>query len=376
MAVKETYKASELDELIKLIEQCLMEGAKPPHAHGPGRSVIEVVTEKLRQNGITYGHAGVRRRIEAAIVKGKVIDWALYRPVQYVKPAPVRKLYPVRVEGPEATGIKGFTGERFTSVAVIPDIHIAPGISNERMHWIGRWVNDIEPDYIVQLGDWLTLDSMSTHAAPGSIAQLQAPTFQADLAAGRESIEIFNDAVGDKGITKRIETLGNHEFRAYRFENLNSCLEGTLIQEIEEMFAAGGFRPVPFGQFAFIEGVGFIHHANNTLGRPYGGKTVAQRIAAESIFSVVHGHCHTKQAADAPKIGPSHSVRAISAGCALPYGHVEEYAQHATTGWWWGVLNLVIHNGIILDEHWTSMISLERRYGRRRHLRRNSQSSV
>lgn len=289
------------------------------------------------------------------------MDWSLYRPHQYAKPPEVAKVTPVHVP---AVNLRP-TGKT-VKVCVIPDIHISPEVPHDRMLWIGRWCNDMAPDYIVQLGDWLTLDSLSTHAKPGTTTKFLQPSFQDDIGAGERSMALFEKGLQQKqGTTDncpRIITYGNHEFRAHRFEDGLPELQGTIVNNVDRVFTAGGFRIVPYGEFLFIEGVGLIHHANNTLGRPYGGKTANQRIATDSNFSTISGHTHQRQSASVPKIGPNLSVRSISAGCALPYGHVEQYAKHSTNGWDYGCLLVTICKGQILDERWFHMLSLEDSY--------------
>lgn len=229
------------------------------------------------------------------------------------------------------------------------------------MLWLGRWCADMAPDYIVQLGDWLTLDSLSTHANPGSITKMIQPPVHDDLVAGEQSLQMFTKGLGGYG-GKRIIVYGNHEYRAHRYEDRFPELQGVIVGRLDGLFEAADFRIVPYGEYVFIEGVGFTHHVNNTLGRPYGGKTAAQRIATDSVFSTVSGHTHQRHSVAVPKIGPNANVRAISAGCALPSGYVEHYAKHATTGWEYGAMWLSICEGVILDEHWFSMELLEERY--------------
>lgn len=234
------------------------------------------------------------------------------------------------------------------------------------MLWMGRWASAMEPDYVVQLGDWLTLDSLSTHAQPGTIERNLLPSFKDDLGAAEESITLFHEGLKAKELAGSglIFIYGNHEHRAHRFENRTPELEGVVADNIDRVFTAGGFRIIPYGEYLFIEGVGFIHHVNNNLGRPYGGKTAPQRIATDSVFSTISGHTHQRHSAAVPKIGPNLAVRAISAGCALPFGHVEQYAKHSTTGWDYGVLFVTICDGQILDEQWFSMLTLEERFGK------------
>ncbi len=54
-------------------------------------------------------------------------------------------------------------------VVIIADAHDCPGISKERFRWIGRYLADNKPDRLLSIGDFLSLDSLSKYATPGSI---------------------------------------------------------------------------------------------------------------------------------------------------------------------------------------------------------------
>lgn len=79
-------------------------------------------------------------------------------------------------------------------------------------------------------------------------------------------------------------------------------------------------------------------------------------------FSIMLSGIPTSSATTArPNLG--HHSTVLNLGCALPWGHVEPYMHHgATTGWWWGIYELLIQGGQITDFNAISMLELERRY--------------
>ena len=52
---------------------------------------------------------------------------------------------------------------KVTKVCVIGDLHDAPGISKERLRWLGKHIRNTKPDQVVQIGDFLSLDSCCWH---------------------------------------------------------------------------------------------------------------------------------------------------------------------------------------------------------------------
>ena len=37
----------------------------------------------------------------------------------------------------------------------------SPNIKQDRFKWIGQYIKQAEPDYIIQIGDWASFDSLS-----------------------------------------------------------------------------------------------------------------------------------------------------------------------------------------------------------------------
>ena len=46
-------------------------------------------------------------------------------------------------------------------IIVIGDAHDSPNIKQDRFKWIGKYIKESEPDYIIQIGDWASFDSLS-----------------------------------------------------------------------------------------------------------------------------------------------------------------------------------------------------------------------
>ena len=52
-----------------------------------------------------------------------------------------------------------------TRVLAIGDAHDGPRIPKDRFRWFGRLAADTQPDVIVQIGDFLSLDSLCRYGA-------------------------------------------------------------------------------------------------------------------------------------------------------------------------------------------------------------------
>lgn len=248
-------------------------------------------------------------------------------------------------------------------VLAIGDAHDSPGLEKDRFHWMGRYAAETRPDYIIQIGDMLTLDSLNSHIPNDTFNGRAKGTFLADIASGKEALDAFNSALPSDYTPKKHCTQGNHERRLYLFEDSAPEVSGMMQAEYETIMADAGWTTTPYGEWFFVGGVGFSHAALNRLGKTYGGINAEQTMANHAIFSLVIGHSHVARHIRAAKIGPLQHLDVVNLGCALPHGHIEEYARHSTTGWWYGCHDLLIQGGHIQEVKQVSMLELERRYG-------------
>ena len=76
-------------------------------------------------------------------------------------------------------------------VIAIGDLHDSPHIKDKsRFRWIGKHIAKTKPAYVVQIGDFLTLDSC-TYFIPDDTftARIEKPTFIKDMQSFDEAME-------------------------------------------------------------------------------------------------------------------------------------------------------------------------------------------
>ena len=343
-----------LEESIKLIEQLLTEGFAPRNQGGNKPAAL---TEAAKRLGIA--HQKMSRRIDAAERQGIFVDWSLYRePVVDVveRQAPKPR---VRVRVQQEGAPEGPTYR----VLAIGDLHDSPHIPNkDRFKWIGKYANEKKFPYIVQIGDWMTCDSCSQYDSRATLTGRTKPSYEQDIESLEVSIGAMVSEFEDYS-PERVVTLGNHENRAYQWEDNNPEVEGMFALRMEQAFARGGFKITQFGDWYFLGGVGFTHVPLGIMGKAYGGEMPENSIANKAMFPIVYGHTHKRVLKRAPKIGPQKHITVLNLGCALPNGVTEHYIkQGQMTGWSWGVYDLLIQGGDIVSDKFISMIELEDRY--------------
>jgi predicted MPP superfamily phosphohydrolase len=246
-------------------------------------------------------------------------------------------------------------------VVVIGDHHDSPIVTDKsRITWIARRIAEVNPDLVIQIGDIADFDSVSTHAAPGTIEYATRPSITADMESLEEALSLYAKELPD-GPPKRL-TAGNHEDRLRRFENNNPEVNGGIYKQFEDLCAKYTWVTSFYGQWLFVNNVGFTHVPFNQMGREYAGKNPENQISNDAIFSVVYGHTHKGGYKSVPKIGPKKSIEVVNVGSSMPYGHVKKYAQRSTTGWSYGIWELSIRQGHVVGYNFTDMENLREKY--------------
>jgi len=353
--------STEHQRRIEAVEQCLREGYRPM---GSGLSGYNKSRQAVSEAGHRLGIKRVTMATWAQNHQGE-IDWSLYRPA-LTKPVDVQahrdmaatetklriRVSHARQVGPAET----------VKVCAIGDIHDHPDIPKDRARWMGKWVNEVRPDLVIQIGDLLTLDSLNGHISDDTWTGRAKPVFEQDMASAAEFFATYEDGRGAFKPEQHC-TLGNHEYRIWRYEDGAPATVGMMQSYLDEVFQTAGWSYSPYGMPYIVGNVCFVHVPIGLNGKPVGGKTSTSLIARDSVRDTVSGHTHRAEVSRVPKLGIDERVLSLNLGCALPDGHVESYIGHGASGWWWGVWELTIHNGRIEGYKQISMRELAERYG-------------
>ena len=248
-------------------------------------------------------------------------------------------------------------------VCVIGDFHDSPKMSKDRIVWIAKHIKKTKPDYIIQIGDFSSIDSCCWHIKNDTMAaRRNKGTLLEDLESLETVLELFNKTLGKSDIPKHV-TLGNHENRLWKWEEANPEYYNMGKKQLLDLFTKYGWTYSSYGKFHFIGGVGFIHCPLNIMGKEFGGVGAERNIGLNSLFDVVYGHSHKSNDVRVPKIGTNNYTRVINVGCSMPDGHIEDYAKLGVTGWWWGLVDVQIYENHIQEVKTTTMKNLGQLYG-------------
>lgn len=187
------------------------------------------------------------------------------------------------------------------SILIVPDPHDQPGTNQDRFEWAGKFALKRQPDYIICLGDFAELGSLSKYDV-GRVSA-EGKRYCDDIASCKAALKRFNKPIDDYNNTHtrwkkkkyqptKIMNLGNHEDRIFRAAAETPSLYGTL--SIHDLgYAEAGWEQYPLAVPAVVEGIAFSHYfTSGVMGRPISGINHARSLVTKGLTSCVVGHSH------------------------------------------------------------------------------------
>lgn len=233
----------------------------------------------------------------------------------------------------------------WTKIVLFADAHNQPGMPLDRFEWLACLVNEVEPDYIVDLGDTDEIGSLSGHEKNETYKGKMKPLLAADLEASARCAKILKDKI--KHPCKKIRTLGNHEQRIKTYENNNPEIFGIAWNIYSEIWEKTGWTLYDYGAYVNIAGVNFTHVPFDQNGKPVAGENAVKKVAEKSQSSVIFGHVHYEQIVRAHKFGTENSVTAMSVSCFMPQGYRPDYVKNTRKKYSHAAYVLMIKDGDI-----------------------------
>jgi hypothetical protein len=179
------------------------------------------------------------------------------------------------------------------TILVLPDSHAHPDYHNKRYEWFAHLVLDLSPDFVVDIGDFYDMPSLSSYDK--GTKGFEGRRYKKDIEAGLDAQERIHriTRAPKKKLPKFFRTIGNHENRINRAINHDAILEGTIgLSDLQSK--EYGWEEIPFLEPLFIQGITFQHYfTSGIMGRPIGGENHAKSLITKQFASCVQGHSHT-----------------------------------------------------------------------------------
>jgi hypothetical protein len=353
----------------EMLEELLKEGYAPVGRRSPRGSAVSEVGRRFGTPRSTMDSWLRWEEQEKASKRPSYLpDWSLFPEAKpKIKVPAGKKLPPDYVPDAEQKPTIRVRMERDDHqdyyIIAIGDAHDAPTIPDKsRFRHAGKFVAEMKPDMVVQIGDFFTFDSISQFAQPGSVEFKEGPTFPEDITSAQAALTAFSEGLDGYDCDLHV-TAGNHEDRIWSHAGRNPQL-GPMIQlEFDRLLARNSWTYSLFSQPYWVGGVAFSHIPLSIMGKPIGGELTTQNVALKAVTDWVYGHTHRSDVARRPKLGGFVNT-AINLGSFLPTGHVEHYIKVGTlTGWSYCLFELRISKGRIQSYRQHTVDELREKYG-------------
>lgn len=246
--------------------------------------------------------------------------------------------------------------------------HSKPTVSNERALWLSELIYDVRPDYVVDLGDTVDLQSLASQDV-GKPGLMVMSNYEADIDHHLDFQEKLRYKV-KKNKVKRPAYFGfegNHEHRIKtaleKDPRLAGHKKGISFKDLETPRYYSEYHEYYCGAPALAEydGVSYAHFvAAGNYGTAMSGEHHAYSLIKKRHSSTTVGHSHKRNVYFKDDAHPNPSIGLV-AGCFK--GNDEHWAGQANRDWWKGVvIKRNIQDGWY-DPEFVSLGALKKAYG-------------
>lgn len=252
-------------------------------------------------------------------------------------------------------------------ILIFTDCHVGPDQSLLRFDKLAQHILVKKPDVIVQLGDFITIDSLSNWDMNKRLV-MEGRRYNEDIAAGRRAInKIFDPIFEYNKQCARMHIkqykpiihwfLANHEDRVQRYVEQNPQLQGH-VDVIKDL----GLNKLPVNIVEnkdYIEqnGILFTHSPVNAAGKLVSGKYSAFRVSDLVSMSTIFGHVHRLEQIGLHRHGSGKLIQILS--CGAFFDKPDAYTEGSTENYWRGFVELDVWGEGRFD---VTQTSLERLY--------------
>ena len=134
---------------------------------------------------------------------------------------------------------------------VIGDPHCNPKASNDRFLWAGKMAHDLKPDTIICMGDFASMDSLSSYDKGKK--SFEGRRYRKDIDHAHDALEKFNKGLNGRR-PRKVMLLGNHEDRIDRIIDETPELDGTISTK-DLNFKEFGWEVIPYQEPMVVDGV-------------------------------------------------------------------------------------------------------------------------
>ena len=259
--------------------------------------------------------------------------------------------------------------EKPIKVIVIGDAHVDDEQSLERFDIASKFIIDHKPEYIVNIGDFLTLNCLSAWDR-NKKRTMEGRRYSKEIEAGNKALDKLTGEITRynkkrsknkkaKYKPKHIYLEANHEDRLNRYLEQDPTFDGAVGIEKDLKLKERGIDFIPYREYYYINDVGFTHIPFNKVA-PISGVDITRKAQAVNVKSMVFGHTHEQHLSHTHKQGMPRLQDTYNCGCY--FSKKEDYVAGRITNYWRGLSILTIWKEGRFDVDAWSLGRLEREY--------------
>lgn len=208
------------------------------------------------------------------------------------------------------------------NVLVIPDLQV-PYEDRRSLKAVEAMMADHPWDEIIQIGDFMDLDCISTHNT-NKLKTIEGKTLRKDFDAANSRLDRWQ-RIGKKAKITILE--GNHDERMLRYIDANPQLSGTMEVPRQLNLAKRGIRWVPYWSEGEVYQIGNAYFAHGQYTNEHHAKKHVSRFGV----NIFYGHTHDIQTYSLVLLGEDKTIVGQSLGCLCEYA--QQYIKGKPTNW-------------------------------------------
>ena len=238
------------------------------------------------------------------------------------------------------------------------DRHVTPGVDSTYHDWIAKLIIDLKPDVVVDNGDGADMASLCSYDR--GTRSFQGRTYVKDIEAANEANDRIWSRVKKqkKRLPFRVTTIGNHERRIFRAQELSPELTDAISYkdlQLEHYYDLVVDYDGATPGSVEIDGVHYAHYfVSGVKGLPIGGEHPATTLVLKNAASSTVGHSHVLDFSRRVGVDGRTRLGLVTGWCGL---HRPSFAGASSHLWWAGV---VIKRNVENGNYNPEFVSLER----------------
>lgn len=205
------------------------------------------------------------------------------------------------------------------------DSHVEPDQDLTRFDALGELIIQERPDYIIDMGDSVSLSSIS-HWDMNKKLKMEGERYKADIDAGRESYDRLFRPLEKLQRTFRKQKSkiyrpqfdkmdGNHEGWVDRYLEQNPSMSGYINLSRDLGLTERGIIPYPYRERLFRHAINYMHAPLAGNDQPISGLHVPYKALGRFNNHIAFGHYHRFEVATTRRTDHDSPIRAISCPC-------------------------------------------------------------